>query len=117
MPDTGIPGKLGGETVKRVIRAGDSGRIEWKVDFGEKVVAGQSIGSINGQSNVISSISGVVRGLISQKISVTKNLKIADVDPRGSAVNIHEISDKARCVARGVIESIYTVRPSYQKIK
>ncbi|MEE9190661.1 MAG: selenium-dependent molybdenum cofactor biosynthesis protein YqeB [Candidatus Neomarinimicrobiota bacterium] len=115
--DTGIPGKLGGETVRRVIRAVSSGRIEWDIDFGEKVVAGQSLGLINGQNKVISSVSGIVRGLISQKIPVTKNLKIADIDPRGSAVNFHEISDKARCIARGVMESIFTVYPNYQKIE
>jgi xanthine dehydrogenase accessory factor len=112
IPDTGIPGNLGGETEKRVIRATASGRIEWNVDFGEKVDAGQNLGLINGQKEVISFISGMVRGLISPKISVVKNMKIADIDPRGSAIDVYEISDKARSVGRGVLESIFTVNPN-----
>jgi xanthine dehydrogenase accessory factor len=117
MPNTGLPGQLGGETVKRVIRAMISGSIEWNVDFGDKVIKGQSLGLINGQDNIISPISGIVRGLISPKIPVTKNLKIADIDPRGSVVNSNEISDKARCIARGVMESIFTFYHNFQKIE
>ena len=52
-------------------------------------------------------ISGVIRGMIREGYDVKKGLKIADVDPRvKEQENCYHISDKARCVAGGVLEAI-----------
>ncbi len=104
-PNTGVPGKLGGESAKRVIYSPGTGNIEWFVDFGEIVEQNQVLGKI-GEIEIKSHISGIVRGLISPKVNAIIGMKIADVDPRGKEVDYNTISDKARCVGRGVLEAI-----------
>ena len=50
---------------------------------------------------------GLLRGMIRDGSNVSKNLKIADIDPRVDEIkNCDTISDKARCVAGGVLEAI-----------
>lgn len=104
-PNTGIPGNIGGESVKRVVKSRADGNIKWLVDFGENVEQNQILGKI-GRIEINSHISGIVRGLISPKVNTVKGMKIADVDPRGIEVDYKTVSDKARCVGRGVLEAI-----------
>jgi len=103
--NTGVPGKIGGESARRVIYSPGAGNIEWLVDFGDIVEQNQVLGTI-GEIEIKSHISGIVRGLISPKVNTTKGMKIADVDPRGEEVDYTTVSDKARCVGRGVLEAI-----------
>ena len=105
VPNTGVPGTIGGESVKRVIKSPAGGNIKWLVDFGEMVEEKQVLGKI-GEIEIRSNINGMVRGLISPKVNATKGMKIADVDPRGNEIDHTTISDKARCVGRGVLETI-----------
>ena len=56
---------------------------------------------------VKATISGILRGLIRDGYPVTKGFKIADIDPRESEYeNCFTISDKARCIAGGVLEAL-----------
>ena len=103
--NTGVPGKIGGESAKRVMYSPKAGNVEWLVEFGEIVNRGQVLGKIN-NIEIKSHINGIVRGLISPKVNTTKGMKIADVDPRGKEVDYNTISDKALCVGRGVLEAI-----------
>jgi len=103
--NTGVPGMIGGESAKRVIYSSGAGNIEWSVDFGDIVEQDQVLGK-NDNIEIKSHIGGIVRGLISPKVNTTKGMKIADVDPRGKEVNYNTLSDKARCVGRGVLEAI-----------
>ncbi|MEE8341046.1 MAG: selenium-dependent molybdenum cofactor biosynthesis protein YqeB [Candidatus Neomarinimicrobiota bacterium] len=100
--NSGIPGEIGGESVKRVIYSKKDGRINWSVNFGDIVQQNQILGKL-GDIAIRSQISGKIRGLISPKVNITKRMKIADVDPRGADVDHTTISDKARCVGRGVL--------------
>lgn len=105
LPNTGMPGKIGGESAKRVVYSPGVGNIKWLVKFGEIVKQNQVLGKI-GEIEIKSHINGIVRGLISPKVNTTKGMKIADVDPRGMEVDYTTISDKARCVGCGVLEAI-----------
>jgi xanthine dehydrogenase accessory factor len=105
-PNTGIPGRLGGETVRRVIYAPATGRLEWRVDLGAVVAPDELLGVIDNRIEVRTPIGGLVRGLIHHDVPITKGLKLADIDPRGAAVDYRRLSDKARCVGRGVLEAI-----------
>ncbi len=105
LPNTGIPGKIGGKSAKRVVYSPVVGNINWLVDFGDIVKQNQVLGKI-GKIEIKSHIGGIVRGLISPKVNTTEGMKIADVDPRGIAIDYTTISDKARCVGRGVLEAI-----------
>ena len=56
---------------------------------------------------VEATLDGIIRGLIRDGYPVTKGFKIADIDPRiEERENCFTISDKARCIAGGVLEAI-----------
>jgi len=104
--DTGIPGKLGGESAKRLVRAPKAGFVKWHIGFGDLVEESQVLGVLSDHTPIQANTSGMVRGLISEQTPVTLGMKIGDVDPRGDTVNYKQISDKARTIAHGVLEAI-----------
>jgi xanthine dehydrogenase accessory factor len=106
IPDTGIPGQIGGESSKRLVRSPGDGTVKWSVAFGDLVEAGQVLGQLSSGKLLTAPTSGMVRGLISEKTLVRSGMKIGDIDPRGASVNYLQISDKARSIARGVLEAM-----------
>ncbi|MDO5145818.1 MAG: selenium-dependent molybdenum cofactor biosynthesis protein YqeB [Eubacteriales bacterium] len=105
-PNTGIPGIIAGYGKERVIHAPCSGTLHIERQIGETVEQGETIAVIDG-TPVPATLSGVLRGMIREGYEVHKGLKIADIDPRISEKeNCFRISDKARCVAGGVLEAI-----------
>ena len=106
IPNTGVPGMIGGYGKERVIHAPASGVIRNQASIGDWVEQGQEIARI-GQVPVPASITGVLRGIIRDGYQVKEGLKIADIDPRaGERENCFTISDKARCIAGGVLEAV-----------
>ena len=60
---------------------------------------------------VEATLDGIVRGLIRDGYPVSRGFKIADIDPRiEEQENCFTISDKARCVAGGVLEAILQLK-------
>ncbi len=106
LPDTGVPGKLSGETAKRVLRAPVGGKFNSIVKLGEMVSEGEVVGDVNG-SEIKSELKGVLRGLLHDGVGVSKGMKIGDVDPRGNRDYLHSVSDKANAIAGGVIEAVF----------
>ena len=104
--DTGVPGALGGEASRRVIRAERDGVVGWNLAIGDHVGLGDPLGSIDG-APVKAPLSGVVRGLIEEG-PIKIGAKIGDIDPRGDPSVCFEISDKSRAVAGGVLETVMT---------
>ncbi len=104
--DTGIPGELGGVSKQRVVYSPAAGSMRWQVKFGDVVQSGTVLGYLNDAVEVRAPSAGLVRGLISPRVWVPANVKIADVDPRGSAIAYQRISEKARGVGRGVLEAL-----------
>ena len=73
------------------------------------VEEGQAI-ALLGDTPVNATLTGVLRGLIREGYPVTKGLKIADIDPRKEQQkNCFTVSDKARCIAGGVMEALLTL--------
>ncbi len=108
IPNTGIPGNIGGYTAQRVIHAPATGEMIFVdgIDIGAMVTEGQIIARV-GDVPVYASLSGVLRGLIRKGFPVHKGLKIADIDPRPEQVHCCDtISDKARAIAGGVVEAL-----------
>ncbi len=103
-PNTGVPGEIGGASAERVLRASVDGVLEWNVDFGDLVEAGQVLGKID-DTPVEARLGGTVRGLI-QPGPVSIGLKIGDVDPRFDPNAIHQISDKALSIGGAVLEAV-----------
>jgi len=104
-PDTGIPGEIGGESWKRIVRAPADGIFISKKNIGDRISEGELIGQVN-NVEVHALISGVLRGLIKTGLYVTKNLKIGDIDPRAKEEYINTISDKARSLGGSVLQAI-----------
>lgn len=110
VPNTGIPGIIGGYGKERVMHAQAEGILRNAASIGEIVEARAVIAEIeteNGTVPVEASLSGLLRGLIRDGYPVTNGFKIADIDPRKEELqNCFTISDKARCIAGSVLEVI-----------
>ena len=106
LADTGVPGKLGGETAKRVLRAPNDGRFNSIMKLGDMVSVGDVVGEVD-RTAVKTEISGLLRGLIYDGVRVSEGMKIGDVDPRGNIDQMHSVSDKANAVAGGVVEAVF----------
>ena len=109
-PNTGIPGNIGGYTEERVIHAPAAGIIRNVCRIGDLVEKGETIARMEtglGEICIPASISGILRGLIRDGYPVTEGFKVADIDPRREELhNCFTISDKARCIAGSVLETI-----------
>lgn len=110
VPNTGIPGIIGGYGKERVMHAQAEGILRNAASIGDIVEARAVIAEIeteNGTVPVEASLSGLLRGLIRDGYPVTKGFKIADIDPRKEELqNCFTISDKARCIAGSVLAVI-----------
>ena len=110
VPNTGIPGIIGGYGKERVMHAQAEGILRNVASIGDIVEARAVIAEIeteNGTVPVEACLSGLLRGLIRDGYPVTKGFKIADIDPRQEELqNCFTISDKARCIAGSVLEVI-----------
>jgi xanthine dehydrogenase accessory factor len=113
LPNTGIPGDVGGKSSQRVIYAPSAGKVTHIRQIGDKVEAGEAICRISSivkaceeSSDIIvtAPFKGLLRGLISEGLEVPKGLKIADIDPRLD-VDCNTISDKARCIGGAALEA------------
>ncbi|MFT9494417.1 selenium-dependent molybdenum cofactor biosynthesis protein YqeB [Anaerosolibacter sp.] len=115
-PNTGVPGDIGGHGIKRVLRAPVGGIIRNNKKIGDWVNPSDVIAWI-GETEVKAAISGVIRGLIYDSLEVYEGCKIGDVDPRPEAIAwTHTISDKARCIAGGVLEAVMMKKLEQQDI-
>lgn len=105
IPNTGIPGSIGGHTVGRIIRSTSDGIIHPVAKIGDYVEEGQVVAYVD-KIPVCASISGIVRGMLQDGISVFKGMKSGDIDPRCEREHCFTISDKARSIGGGVLEGI-----------
>ena len=118
LPNTGIPGNIGGFTKERVLHAEATGYMKNIRQIGDIVEKGEEIariyekmtedGTFSGSYvSVEASISGIIRGLIREGYHFQKGFKIADIDPRESELaNCFTISDKARSIGGSVLEAV-----------
>ena len=110
VPNTGIPGIIGGSGKERVMHAQAEGILRNAASIGDIVEARAVIAEIETEKGTVpveASLSGLLRGLIRDGYPVTKGFKIADIDPRKEELqNCFTISDKARCIAGSVLEVI-----------
>jgi xanthine dehydrogenase accessory factor len=71
---------------------------------------GETIRSARSDLEVVSPLSGVLRGIIHDGVRVTSGLKIGDVDPRDDPDACFLVSDKALAIGGGVLEAILSRR-------
>ena len=105
IPNTAVPGLIGGYAGERVMRAPADGVFEPCVEIGAQVTAGDVCATVAGEP-MRATIDGVVRGLLQAGVPVRKGMKSGDVDPRCHPEYIKSSSDKALAVGGGVLEAI-----------
>lgn len=115
LPNTNIPGRLGGFTGERVLRAPANGVFKGARKIGDMVEAGDTVGYV-GDKPMICMIGGVLRGLLADGTATFEGMKAGDVDPRGKKEYCDTVSDKALAIAGGVLEAVlhlYTDRGEF----
>ena len=105
IPNTGVPGNIGGQTVKRLITASADGIFHPEKDIGDSVKEGDRVANVDGEP-VYAQTDGMIRGMLQDGVEVTKGMKSGDVDPRGTTVDYMKVSDKALAIGGGVLEAI-----------
>lgn len=98
MPNTGVPGEVGGESTKRVIHAPCEGVVHPLCNLGDYLIEGAPILQVD-ETIIKAPFTGTVRGLLREGLYVVRGFKIADIDPRKLSMSeCRQISDKARAV-------------------
>jgi xanthine dehydrogenase accessory factor len=105
IPNTGVPGNIGGFTTERVLRAPVDGVFTEVAHIGDVVEKGQVLATVDGVP-MPATIDGVLRGLLPSGTRVTKGLKSGDIDPRAKVWHCFTVSDKALSIAGGVLEAV-----------
>ena len=111
LPNTGVPGLVGGESVLRVIHAPAAGTLRVIHDIGDSVTRGEVIARIiqadGSIIDVAASLNGIIRGMLPDGFIVRNGLKMADIDPRLTELNnCFTISDKARALGGAVLTAL-----------
>ena len=108
--NTGIPGVIGGYGRERVIHCPAEGILRNVRKITDTVSKGEVIAVVEtaeGEVPVEATLDGILRGLIRDGYPVRPGFKMADIDPRAEEYrNCFTVSDKARCIAGGVLEAI-----------
>ncbi|MBN1070096.1 EF2563 family selenium-dependent molybdenum hydroxylase system protein [Clostridium botulinum] len=105
IPNTGVPGEVGGFSKERIIRATTDGKILPVSKIGDYVKKGDIVAYVN-ETPVLTKLDGIVRGMLQKDVSVFKGMKSGDIDPRCEKNHCFTISDKARSIGGGVLEAI-----------
>lgn len=110
VPNTGIPGLISGYGKERVLHSPACGRMKGVKKITDTVQKGEMIAEIQNGENAVpvyATMDGLLRGLLRDGYEVCEGFKIGDIDPRVDEYkNCFTISDKARCIAGGVLEAL-----------
>ena len=105
LPNTGVPGIIGGYGTERVLRAPADGVFEPKMEIGQMVHVGEVAATVDGVP-MRCTIDGCLRGLLPEGCRVTAGMKSGDIDPRCQADHCLCASDKSLAVGGGVLEAL-----------
>lgn len=105
LPNTDVPGLIGGYAGERVLRAPADGVFRGVKRIGDHVRAGEAAGYVDG-APMVCTIDGVLRGLLADGVPVRRGMKSGDVDPRCEPAHCACASDKALAVGGGVLEAL-----------
>jgi xanthine dehydrogenase accessory factor len=105
IPNTGVPGNVGGYTTERLLKTPCAGVFRACSRIGDLVTAGQIVAQVDG-TPVVAQITGYLRGLLQDGLSVPAGLKAGDIDARCEEFHCYTISDKSLAIAGGCLEAV-----------
>lgn len=114
IPNTGIPGLIGGFAGERVLRAPADGLFRQILDIGARVKLGDVAAEVDGQP-MVCTLDGVLRGILADGTPVHKGMKAGDIDPRCEERHCYCASDKALAVGGGVLEAVLALSGALRK--
>lgn len=103
--NTGIPIPVGGHSFQRVFHPPVEGAFTSENKIGAFVVPGDILGYVEGHA-IKAEIKGILRGLIRSGVKVTKETKLAEIDPLARPEDCSLIRALPRAIAGGVVEAI-----------
>ena len=114
IPNTGIPGDIGGYTIERLLRANASGTFAARKRIGDFVRRGEVVAETVPEKEadgaapvpIVAAIDGILRGILPSGLSVPQGMKAGDIDPRCEKDHCFTVSDKALAIAGGVLEAL-----------
>lgn len=106
--NTGVPGDVGGHSLKRLLKAPTAGIFEPVKTLGDLVQRGEII-AYCGEQPLRAEIDGCLRGLLYRGLPVQEGMKVGDIDPRGKVSYCDTVSDKARALGGAALEAILTL--------
>jgi len=104
-PNHGTPVAIGGLTRERVVWAPRAGVFTSRMEIGDAVAAGQTVGWVD-DLPLAAPVGGILRGLLRSGVRVAKGDKLIEVDPENDRDICYTIRDKMLVVADGVLEAI-----------
>lgn len=114
LPNTAVPGLVGGFAGERVLRAPADGAFRGVAAIGDYVEEGQVV-AYAGDGAVVATLTGVLRGLLADGAYARAGLKCGDIDPRGNTEYCQLVSDKGLAIAGGVVEAMLHLSGSLPK--
>ena len=105
LPNTGVPGLVGGFAGERVLRAPAAGYFHPLLEIGAQVRQGDTAATVAGVP-MLCTLDGILRGILPEGTPVYAGMKAGDIDPRCRLEHCFTASDKALAVGGGVLEAI-----------
>lgn len=105
LPNTGVPGLIGGFSGERVLRAPADGTFHPLREIGDVVKEGDVAAMVAG-APMVCTLDGVLRGILPEGTPVFRGMKAGDIDPRCKVEHCYTASDKALAVGGGVLEAL-----------
>ncbi|HSB68047.1 MAG TPA: selenium-dependent molybdenum cofactor biosynthesis protein YqeB [Candidatus Methylomirabilis sp.] len=114
-PYTGEPVEIAGHSKDRYLYAPRGGAFRTTLDLGQQVEAGQVVGNVEGEL-LTARVGGIIRGIVKDGLLVQAGAKLVDIDPRGDARYLSELSQKAWTIADAVLTAIHQSRMTADQI-
>lgn len=107
LPLEGEPISLEGHARDRYVYTPITGKFSTRFQVGDKITVGQVVALIH-ETPLTVPISGVLRGITHDDVSVEQHTKVIEVDPRGEQAQTSGIGERPACIAEGVLAAIQT---------
>jgi xanthine dehydrogenase accessory factor len=111
LPLRGEPRAIAGVGRETAVYAPAGGVLRTARRIGERVTAGEAVATIDGIV-LRAPVGGCLRGLVRDNVTVAKDAKVLEVDPRGDPALCFGIGERPRLVAAAVAEVLAARLPA-----
>lgn len=111
-PLQGEPREIDGHARDRYVYASIAGTFHTSLQIGDMVESGQEVARVD-STPLLAPITGVLRGLTRDGVSITQKTKVIEVDPRIHNAQVFGIGERPARIAEGVVTAIQTWEASH----